>query len=341
MIAIRVDGNSEIATGHVMRCIAIANGLKELKQDCMFIVADERSEELLKSSGFTVLVLHSIWNDMDTEIDAILCAVQKHHIEKILVDSYFVTQKYLSALESVCHVIYIDDLNTFQYPVSALINYNLSAHSTPYNKLYAGTNTQIFLGPAYAPLRTEFQNLAPRARAEIKNVLITVGGVDTYNAAGQIVKKILQDPYFSNMQFHIVAGRLNHHLPELEKLSKEHTSVVIHQNVSKMSELMLACDLAVTAGGSTTYELCACGVPSVCFSCADNQLMLVKAFSENGLMISAGDIRSDADVCVSRIIDGLKRYCEDSNLCLEICKKVQEMVDGNGVKRLSEVIIGV
>ncbi len=338
MIAIRVDGNSEIATGHIMRCLAVANGLKASGKECIFIVADDNSESLLSSSGFKIINLHSVWNDLDCEISKIIAVIEEQKIDRLIVDTYFVTEKYLSALEEVCRVIYIDDLNAFRYPVSVLINYNLYAQEIPYSKIYAGTDTKLLLGPKYAPLRSEFQNIRPHFRENVKKILITAGGVDTYNAAGQILQKVVTDDFFEGIEFHVVAGRLNGHTGELESISKKYPNVIIHKSVERMSELMCDCDIAVTAGGSTIYELCACGVPSVCFSWADNQIQAVSVFTKKGLMIGAGDIRDDADGCVSKIVEGLKVYCSDYEMRVRCREEMKRLVDGGGVGRICEVI---
>ena len=338
MIAIRVDGNSEIATGHIMRCLAVANGLKASGTECIFIVADDNSESLLSSSGFKIINLHSVWNDLDGEISKITAVIKEQNIDRLIVDTYFVTEKYLSALEEVCRVIYIDDLNAFRYPVSVLINYNLYALDIPYSKIYAGTKTRLLLGPKYAPLRSEFQNIKPHFRENVKKILITAGGVDTYNAAGEILRKVVNDDFFDGIEFHVVAGRLNGHISELESISKKYPKVIIHKSVERMSELMCDCDVAVTAGGTTLYELCACGLPSICFSWADNQIQAVSVFTRSGLMIGAGDIRSDPNGCVMEVVKGLKAYCSDYEMRVRCGERLKDVVDGVWVGRICEVV---
>ncbi len=341
MIAIRVDGNSEIATGHIMRCLSIANGLREYGQDCLFIVADENSEQLLANTDFKVINLHSIWNNLEYELPKITEVIFKYGIDKIIVDTYSVTYKYLDALEEKCSIIYIDDMNFFKYPVSALINYNIYADKFRYSNSYTGTKTKFFFNPDYAPLRSEFKNIIPVFRKKVEKILITAGGVDTYNAAGQILSKVVVDDFFDGVEFHMVVGRLNSHIMELEEAASKYSSVVIHKNVEKMSLLMVDCDVAVTAGGSTMYELCACGVPSVCFSWVDNQMSSVDEFSDRGLMIGAGDIRSDTELCISKIVDGLKRYCVSYSDRVYFGERMRDVVDGEGVKRICEVVIDI
>ena len=94
----------------------------------------------------------------------------------------------------------------------------------------------------------------------------------------------------------------------------------------------------IIAGGSTTYELCACSVPSVCFSLADNQVMGVDAFSKSGLMIGAGDIREGSNKCITAVIEGLKMYCGDYEMRARCGNKLKGVVDGDGVRRICEMM---
>ena len=340
-IAIRVDGNSEIATGHIMRCLAIANGLKKKGHECRFIVADDNSELLLSNLGFPIINLHSAWNHLESELSELTEVILQNKIHKLIVDTYFVTDTYLSALEKICKVIYIDDLNSFRYPVSVVVNYNLYGLDIPYSKIYLETNTKLLLGPKYAPLREEFQNINASFRNTVQKILITAGGADTYNAAGQIIAKVVADVFFKGIEFHVVAGRLNSHIEELKTMADTYPSIVIHQNVHKMSELMLECDIAVTAGGSTMYELCACGVPSICFSWANNQLSGVKAFSERELMKSAGDIRDNREKCIQQIIVHLKDYITNTERRKIHSSNLRKITDGYGAKRLADAIVDI
>jgi len=331
MIAIRVDGNPQIATGHVMRCLSIANGLKKAGQKPIFIVADDNSEQLIQPYGYPIINLHTEWNNLDSEISQITAVLNQHHITKLIVDTYFVTETYLSSLEKICPVIYIDDLNLFRYPVSAVVNYNIYAFDIPYQEIYQGTKTKLLLGPQYAPLREEFQNLKPCIRDAVRKILITVGGSDRYNIAGKILREVTADERFSGIEFHVVAGRLNPHIAELREMALVNPLIHIHQNVTEMAQLMLSCDLAVTAGGSTMYELCACGIPSVCFAWADNQLMSVKAFSEKGIVPSAGDIRRGEVRCIGKIIECLYGLLGDKELRERRSCLMRDVVDGMGV----------
>jgi spore coat polysaccharide biosynthesis predicted glycosyltransferase SpsG len=142
-----------------------------------------------------------------------------------------------------------------------------------------------------------------------------------------------------HLEFSVVAGRFNPHIEELNRLAIEYDDVIIHRNVKNMSQLMLDCDIAVSAGGSTLYELCACGTPTVTFALADNQLDGVSCFGD-GYMINAGDIRENEELCLSNMQDGLQRLFSDYELRCDMTRKGQTLVDGRGALRIAEAILG-
>lgn len=336
MLYIRADGNAEIGTGHVMRCLAIAKAARSMGQNCTFITADEEMIPLLSEQDFPSICLHSVWNDLDRETPQMEALIRERNISCLLVDSYFVTPDYLSRLHRLTHVAYMDDLNLFHYPCSTLINYQLYVEGWDYPEQYP--DTRLLLGPKYAPLREEFQNLPRRmVREQVRDVLITTGGSDPLNIAGQLVRRAKQMPEMAAVTYHIVAGRFNQHLTMLEQLAEVYPGVVIHRNVQKMSELMMACDIAVSAGGSTLYELAACGTPTVCFAMADNQLEGIAAFGRDH-MISAGDAIPDQDGVIECILRQLEIVSGEYEARIEQSVRLRALVDGGGAGRIAENI---
>ena len=165
-------------------------------------------------------------------------------------------------------------------------------------------------------------------------LLITTGGSDLFNIAGQLVKKVKQLPDTAQLNFHIVAGRFNQHIPMLEQLAADYSGIIIHRSVQKMSDLMLSCDLAVSAGGSTMYELCACGTPTICFAWADNQMKLAESFRQ--YIFSVGDIRSDTDRIMNQILAYIIRLSSDMTMREVQSERMQALVDGNGAEYIAE-----
>lgn len=333
MLYIRTDMNRVIATGHVMRCLAIADAAKDLGEDTTFILADDQAAGLLEERRYQRIILNTSWEDMDLEVPAIRELAEKYRIEKMLIDSYQVTENYLRSLSAIMQTFYIDDLNAFLYPVRSLICYANYWEKFKYPKRYQ--NTRLFLGTRYVPLRKEFCECEKKEISpQVKKLLLLSGGADKYRILGQILKRLNIDKY---LQINVICGRFDTQYDELKELESFYGNVKVYRAVSDIKRYMEEADLVISAGGTTLYELCAVGTPTISYSLADNQLENVKKFHEDGIIDYAGDVRKD-DV-VENIERYLQLYDSDQKLRQEKSKKMQELVDGKGAWRVAEALI--
>lgn len=337
MFFIRADANPTIATGHIMRCLSIAGELKKRNIPTTFIIADDFSKDLIHSRGFETICLDSKWDYLEYELDLLKNLIIKNNISSLLIDSYYVTSHYVKELRKVTKVIYLDDLGIIDYPVDMLINYNIYGDTIDYSKL-VGSSAKLVLGAKYAPLRDEFQNIKTSFKNEVNSVLISTGGTDTYNIAGQLLTEITKSNKYINIHFHVISGKMNKNLYKLLEIEANNNNISIHQNVVKMSEIMLKCDIAISACGSTMYELCRCGLPIITFSFADNQILGVKGFQDKGIAINCGDYREGNNLLISRILTGLETLIKNCNLREEMYIKETTHIDGKGVFRLVDEI---
>jgi len=341
MFFIRADANKEIATGHVMRCLSVAVEIRKMGGECVFITSDENATSLIKSHGFETICLHSRWDCLERETLKLISLIREKMTKKLIIDSYYVTEKYLKELGQYTRLVYIDDMNFFKYPVSMIINYNIFHSVFSYPETYKGTGTRLLLGCEFAPLREEFAGVSFQVREPVRKILITTGGSDPYNVAGKLLDRIATENLNEDICFQVVAGKFNSHLEHLSRLARIKRNIVLCHDVESMSALMRDCDLAITAGGFTMYELCACGVPSVCFSYADNQLNGVKGFQKAGLMAYAGDVRNNEEQCLSQILSHIRTYIENPDSRKEISVSMQKLVDGKGASRIAEAILAL
>lgn len=338
MIGIRADANSEIGTGHIMRCLSVAAALKECGRDVCFILADEAAAELVSDKGQNYLILHSDYRRMEAELPKLCSVIEENSMECLLIDSYFVTSEYLEQVGKMVHTVYMDDMNAFPYPVDVVVNYNIYGDLLPYRENTLKQETQFWLGTAYAPLREEFQQVEYTVRDTVQNVLITTGGADRYNLAGQILKKVLQDSITRQLHYHVVSGRFNQHFAALQQLAGEHPNVHIHQNVTQMAELMKGCDVAITAGGSTMYELSAIGVPIICFSFAENQEQLVETFVRKQKVCFGGNYLTEKEALFDHIAENLGLLAAHKETRAKYSKIERKLVDGQGALRIARAI---
>lgn len=302
-IAIRADANEMIGTGHIMRCLAIAEELRLSCEDVCFITADNCSVGMIGEKGFKCLCLDSVWNDLDSETDKLVDAIVSHKIDALLIDTYYVTSGYLQEIKRHTKIAYIDDLHKFAYPVDLLINYNIFADKVNYTEMYEGRDIPMFvLGCEFVPLRKEFCNVKKDINQTVESILITTGGTDNYNVTGNIIEGFKEREWFNDIDFYFVLGRFNQNIDMLKNAYVGYENIHFLVNIPDIDKYMKICDIAVTAGGTTTYELCASGIPSVMYTLADNQLEIAKAVSKKGIIPWVGDVRDNMKKCVEGII---------------------------------------
>ena len=352
MVVIRADANSKIGMGHVMRCLSIADALLKRGEEVLFVTADDTPVPLLTKKGIPYRVLHTDYADMEAELPELLAVLRELTLRaespeaallqrntSILVDSYYVTEKYLAALKSRITTIYMDDIYAFSYPVDMLINYNIYGEEMGYEKDAAFADTKLLLGTEYVPLREEFLAGEQQRTAANCGILITTGGSDSFNLAGQLLMEAMKYDALKEKEYHVVSGSLNPHIGELQALAQKHENIHIHCNVTNMAELMAESEVALSAGGSTLYELCAMGVPVIAFFFAENQERLVQTFVKRGIAQYGGNYRTDGNKMIQNTIAGLETLLEDENLRTEYRKKARTLVDGKGAGRIAEAIL--
>lgn len=341
MIYIRADGNETIGTGHIMRCLSIADEIRRQGEAVTFILADKYCLDIIKKNDFDFICLNSVWNDLEQEIDCLCSLIKERNISSILIDSYFVTLNYLNTVRKLAKIAYIDDLNEFIYPVDLLINYNIYANELDYQRRYyeVGLDTKFALGCKYTPLRNEFKNTKKVINKDVKSLLITSGGTDKYDAIGNIINTVSKSEWFGNVDIYAIIGKFNKHKDSLINKWGNTDNIHLLCDVSNMSYFMNKCDIAVTAGGVTTYELLACGIPSVMYILADNQIMISKSVSKQNLIIYAGDIRDNISSVMKSIIDSLDMLILDYSKRKSISATMQSIVDGSGCERIAHLLI--
>lgn len=327
----RVDGNNDIATGHIMRCLTIARACRQAgnqhnrKIQILFLVSDDTSRSLLEErfeipEEFTIYSLNSNYRQLNEETPVLLSLIADTAntfldtscgiVPKkpwLFIDSYYATSDYFRRLTASCRLAYLDDLRSFACPVDLLINYDTEEDCS-----YYAQAAHRLLGMQYTPLREQFKTQSYTVRPEVSHVLLSTGGTDPYGVAEYLLRMIYGDTNcfeplritspaepskpmaisrLQSLHYHVVTSSTNTRYEDLCILSRENPHIHIHENVTDMASLMASCDLAVSAGGTTLSELCAIGVPSISYLMADNQRTAVERFAARGIIPCAGDIR--------------------------------------------------
>ena len=341
MIYIRVDGNGRIGMGHVMRCLSIADALKEKGENPIFITACKESGDIVFAKGYNAFVLTTEYDRMDKEWSQIEKIITKENKKSnvILIDSYQVTTSYIEEMKNYGKVVCLEDEGRC-LPADNLINYNIYAKELPYR--FEKETPERLLGADYVPLRQEFTTDCEYTLREVpQDILLTTGGGDPLFAAPKLVEALLSNGMLKrkNLRYHIVSGPVNQHAKELKELYQNHPQVEIHENVASMKRLMQDCDVLITAAGSTVYEACALGIPMICFYFVENQRQIAEYFDKNTDVINCGDYAQYPRLVCDNLADAVVRCVYGRDTRKELSEQERKLVDGLGADRIADRLI--
>ncbi len=331
MVIIRADANEIIGTGHVMRCLSIARTFADRGKEVKFVTADHKGDGLIHSKGFETVCLNSKYDVMNEE--NIVPVIMEYAPSLVLVDSYYATQDYMHTLSTLSRTAYLDDLNAEVWDVDYLINYNIFGTVIDYSG-YNNSRVSLLLGPKFAPLRPEFVNAPKHIIKPVTDVMVSAGGSDPEKITEKIMESICSK--YMDICFHFIVGALNPRLDKIKSLVKPNMN--LHINEQNMSGLMHKCDIAISAAGSTLYELCACGTPTITYTLADNQLLAAEEFERQGLMINAGDCRKNVKF-IKNVANRLEKLIVSAEKRIGLSERMQSLVDGYGAERIIEGIL--
>lgn len=342
MFYIRADGNTQIGMGHVMRCLSIAEAAADLGERCkpVFLAADDACRGMIEERGFRVVVLHTDYQDMMSELSQLEKMLLRER-DLLLVDSYQADTAYFAAVSKLAVTVCLEDMGT-PYPVDLLINYNLYAPKLAAQYRIEEKPLNTLLGAEYVPLRHVFQaDTAYTVRDRVTDVMITTGGSDPYFAAGAFLKAFLAaECMFScgheknPITWHIVSGPFNAFAKELKEHFGGRDNVVIYEGLKDLKALMKRCDVVLTATGSTVYEICALGVPMIAFYFAENQRQGAQELALLTDIVNAGCFGVNQKAVTDYAAKALKRCVCDKDYRALLHRQERRLIDAKGAGRI-------
>lgn len=334
LILFRADANDIVAIGHVMRCLSVADELRSVvSQEVAFCMSKGSNEAIVRERGYRVFILDGLWNDLEREVEQLIKLIDECAVSLLIIDSYYVSTNYFEILSSKVKTVYIDDRNKEKYACDYIVNYSFYASHMQYEKWYR--KEQLLLGAFYAPLRKQFSGQKRHVFSEpLKNILILSGGTDQYNFSKRLAEKLAVCN--RNYYLTVITGGLNKYLNDLKELATQYTNVKVLCDVKDMAVYMNKADIAVSACGSTIYELCACGTPIIGYGWVDNHMTNVEKYEQDGLMIFAGDLRNGIEQCIDKCLENIEKLVNDKKRYTYMSAQGQKYVDGNGAANLAE-----
>ncbi|UOE55167.1 UDP-2,4-diacetamido-2,4,6-trideoxy-beta-L-altropyranose hydrolase [Cytobacillus oceanisediminis] len=345
-VVIRTDSSLQIGTGHVMRCVTLAKQLEREGANIIFVCRDfpGNSIPFLIDQGFDVFTLaisdeiqnHWQWirenwiKDVQETKLALKSINQK--VDLLIIDHYGIDTVWESELRlDVKHIMVIDDLANRPHDCDILLDQNYYPNlNVRYKGLVPDSCIQL-LGPNYVLLRDEFLFIDQskiKRDGNIENVLIFFGGTDPTEETLKTIKAI-QERAYSAIKFNVVVGLNNPRKDLISELCETMENVSYFCQVKNMAELMMNADLAIGAGGTTSWERCFLGLPAITIVVADNQSELSTAIAEKGAVCCLGESKevSSEDINIK-----LNELCNDNSKMNAMIKSSREIVNPKYLK---------
>ena len=340
---IRADATTDIGTGHVMRCLALAQAWQDQGGEVTFIShceSDALRQRLIdeRMNPINISKPHPDPSDLDQTLKE-LSAISHQPSANcwIVIDGYHFDAVYQKTIKDAGYkILWIDDYgHAAHYYADLVLNQNISAGETLYEN--REPYTRLLLGTRYALLRREFKKWQGRVReipTVARKVLITLGGGDPGNVTLKVLLALKQVD-IPGLEAKIIVGPANPHLAVLERVIAHDSDFQLITNASGMPGLMAWADIAISAGGSTCWELSFMGTPFLTIILAENQ-------RQSAYHLKAADmtmlINCQNDIVVAGMTAPLESIIGDGILRRKWSQKISAMIDGDGAKRVVEAM---
>jgi len=373
-IAFRADASLQMGSGHVMRCLTLADALKAQGADCHFISREHPGHmlEVIRQRGYKVNSLvadvqpaqeaiknvvsessspqqepaHVAWLGSDWQTDAQETAVILVSLQPdwLVVDHYALDQRWEEVLAPYYRkLLVIDDLADRPHCCDLLLDQNLGSQPEHYAQ-WVPADCQVLTGPHYALLRPEFAALRPyslqrrQAQPALRQLLITMGGVDQPNATGKVLQALKTCVLPVACRITVVMGLTAPWLQNVREMTEQmpwSTEVVV--NVSDMAQRMADSDLAIGAAGSTSWERCCLGLPTLMVVLADNQRDIAIGLERAGAAIALD--QHNMNKFVFELKNAITKIISNENIFINLSRAAANVTNGCGTNLVADQML--
>lgn len=353
-VAFRVDASTQIGTGHLMRCLTLADALAAGGAYVRFVcrhlphtltkLIQEKAHDLVLFQGVPSIegrdeLAHAHWLGTTQAHDAqeTLSVLSDKAWNWLIVDHYALDSRWESILYQIAKkILVIDDIADRQHSCEVLLDQNLYPNMDTRYRGKVSNNCHLLLGPRYALLRDEFkclrEQISPRT-GEVKRILVFMGGVDADNYTAVAIES-LASLNRDELSVDVIIGAA-HPFREAIEYTCKLIGFCCHVQTNKMGELIASADLAIGAGGSANWERCCLGLPGLIVSLADNQIEIAKALDHFGACVHLGTPEFATPPVLRK---ALSNCLNDRRFLKGLSEKSYYLVDGLGGDRLCQVL---
>lgn len=354
-IVVRVDGNTQMGVGHVMRCMTLAGELKARGHVMCFACRSLPAgyPARIVEAGFELVELtgeirsedtagdlpHSHWLGVSQAQDAAETSQLAGESDAVIVDHYALDTRWEREVGSGKVLLAIDDLSDRAHAVQMLLNQNLVPRD-----MYASLvdpSALICLGPQFALLRPGFALAREQAaiRSNLRQVLVFMGGADAVNATAIVLDALLDQALADSVEtVNVVVGSGHPDLAGIRTGCGER-GYHLFVDTQDMARLMVEADLAIGAAGSAAWERAAVGLPSIMLSVAENQRQIAQSVAESGAGLFAGDLAEPGAAAVADLAAGVSARVAESmqpGVLERMSKCAFDLTDGLGCSRVAD-----
>ncbi len=315
-----------------MRCLALSEELIKRKHQ-VYIFSKIQNQELIKKIKDNNIVIKQINKDLsiDEDLKQLIDYIKKEEIDWVITDHYNINENYIKTIkENNFKVLSVDDTAKMHYYSDVVLNQNIGSEKLSYS---SEKYTKLLLGSKYVMLRDEIIKEKNKEFNTAHNVLITFGGTDNNNFTLKILK--ILNSRFNELKYLVITGPLNPFYKEIEKYSNNHQNVSVFKSPENMAEIYLKSDIAISAGGSSCYELAYNGIPNLIITIAKNQEGIAEDLEKNNISINLGTMEK---IDEKILLDNVKRLLSDDQLRKQMSENGKQLVDGKGKGRIVDYL---
>ena len=355
LILIRTDSSHIIGSGHVMRCITIAEELRNNGATVEFITRNHKGNinEQISAKRFKINLLPrptidlareklkeckttlGLSQDIDAEETIQIIAGMK--LNWLIVDHYALDYQWEDKLKPYANnLMVIDDLANRKHNCDILLDQNYIKDRTRYNKFLTQDTIKLF-GPKYALLRKEFFKKIKRNynNIPVKKVFVFFGGSDYDNITSVAIKALSHDN-LKHLSIDVVIGSNNINHSEIKEKISRYSNIKLHTQINNMAYFMENADIALGAGGTTTLERMMLGLPSIVVTVAENQVESVRDLDQDNYIKWIGNKDQVDDII---IYDAVTKFINNTRFLEKESNKCKKLVSGKGAKIISKLLI--
>jgi UDP-2,4-diacetamido-2,4,6-trideoxy-beta-L-altropyranose hydrolase len=326
-IAFRVDASKDIGIGHLMRCLALSEELKKRGCKCYILSKIDDDIAIKKIKEFQVE-----FQKIKT-IDELIIFSKDKEINWIITDCYSLDSDYIKRLKNEkFKVLSIDDKALIHYHSDIVVNQNIGADKLDYS---SEKYTKFLLGPAYAIMRDELlRKEEKKDREKVEKILVTLGSSDKDNLILKVLKAL--EIVDKNIEILAVVGPFNPHYSNLQEfIKKSNSNIKLIQSPENITDIYLESDIAISAGGTSCYELAYFGIPNLIITIANNQLNVAKELDNQEISIYLG---KKEDAKAKLVLDKINELINNHPLRKSMSQNGKKLVDGQGKKKIVDVL---